>query len=395
MTDYGRGSPILVPSASINMSTSGTKISKRVEKELHQRKVIIRRLPPDFTEEKLREKIDPFPDHVYFYFCPGDPTLGNLGFSRAYIAFEREEDILPFRNCYDGMMLEGVKGGKYRAIVEFAPYQGVPKKPKRKVDVRCGTIDKDPDYQAFIQSLESRPEPRPSVQLESYLEELAASRVMDVQVTPLIEYLKDRMSGRGGRSRGRGMDAKKKRKGGESASGRSKGYKSSKSGSSGSSGSKSRDSSSKGKKEKESESVSRSGSSTKLAGEEGGNSKSGATQRASSSGRQERKEKYRGSEKKEGEQDGAEGEEKDSRRNKGRNRDRPDRSIYVPRSRNAGGGGGGEKDGRDSSKEYHGRGGRGRQGRHDDSGDYGGRPRSRGRGRGYRRNSGQPQESGY
>lgn len=407
------------------MTTSGAKISKRVEKELHQNKVIIRRLPPDITEEKFRESIDPFPDHAYFYLAPGDHTLGPLGCSRAYIAFEREDDIVPFRDQYDGMILESEKGGKYRAIVEFAPYQGIPK--KRKQDHRCGTIDKDSDFLSFMQSLENQPEPRPSISLETYLEELEANRIQDVQVTPLIEYLRDKRSGR---SRGR-VDTKKKRKGGESSSSKSK--RSSKSADS--AGSKSRESSSsKGKKEKKEsertgsstklaasstqegggESSSRSGSSTKVAAASstqeagrGGESsnRSGSSHRSASGGaegsRQEKKGKYRGgSDRREGGQEGDDTSgDKESRKGRQKNRDRPDRSIYVPRSRDQGGGGGAEREGkeRDSSRDYPSRGGRGRQGRRDDSGEYGGRPRSRGRGRGYRssRGSDQHYESGY
>ena len=387
-------------------TTSGNKISKRVEKELHQTKVIIRRLPPDITEERFREIINPFPDHTYFYLAPGDQTLGPLGCSRAYITFEKEEEIVFFRDQYDGMILESEKGGKYRAIVEFAPYQGIPK--KRKADYRCGTIDKDSDYQSFLQSLDSRPEPRPSVKLETYLEELEANKIQDVQVTPLIEYLREKRSGR---SRGR-VDLKKKRKGGgESSSGKNK--RSSKSADSAElsspKGSKSRDSSSsKGKKEKkESDSTSsRTGSSTKLAstqeagggGEASSTSRSGSSHRSGGEGRQERKEKYRGgSDRKEGGggQDGGGGDtsgEKESRKGRQRNRDRSDRPIYVPRSRDQGSGGGGGGGGaeRESTRDYPNRSGRGRQGRHDDSR---GRPRSRGRGRGYRSSRGH--DSGY
>ena len=388
-------------------TTSGNKISKRVEKELHQSKVIIRRLPPDTTEERFREIINPFPDHTYFYLAPGDQTLGPLGCSRAYITFEKEEEIVFFRDQYDGMILESEKGGKYRAIVEFAPYQGIPK--KRKADYRCGTIDKDSDYQSFLQSLDSHPEPRPSVSLETYLEELEANKIQDVQVTPLIEYLREKRSGR---SRGR-VDLKKKRKGGgESSSGKSK--RSSKSADSAelssTKGSKSRDSSSsKGKREKkESDSASsRTGSSTKLAAastQEGGGgggeassaSRSGSSHKSGAEGRQERKEKYRGgSDRKEGGgggQDGSAGGgdtsgEKESRKGRQRNRDRSDRPIYVPRSRDQGSGGGGGGGGaeRESTKDYPSRSGRGRQGRYDDSR---GRPRSRGRGRGYRSSRG-------
>ena len=395
------------------MSSSGVKISKRVEKELHQTKVVIRRLPPDFTEDKLKELITPFPTYTYFYFSSGDKTLGTFGCSRAYIAFENEDEIVSFRDQYDGMLLESEKGGKYRAIVEFAPYQGVPKKAKRKIDARCGTIDKDADFQTFMQSLETQPEPRPSINLETYLEELKANQVADVQVTPLIEYLREKMSGRGGRSRGR-IDAKRKRgKGETSSAGKSKGYKSSKGGSSADAadtasstkGSKSKEYSSKGKREKkDSESMGRTGSSSKLSSgaqeETGSQSKSGASHRSTES-KQDRKEKYRGgssSERKEGGgRDGDTAGEKEGRRGKQRNRDRPDRSIYIPRNRDQGGGGGGEgRESKESSREYY-RGGRGKQDRYDNSNDYGGggRPRSRGRGRGYRRNSDQAYESGY
>lgn len=389
----------------MSTSASGTKVSKRVEKELHQKKVVIRRLPPDLTEEKFKELIDPFPEYDYFYFSPGDHTLGSLGCSRAYVEFENEEEIVPFRDQYDGMILESEKGGKYRAIIEFAPYQGVPKKAKRKPDARCGTIDKDPDFQVFMQSLENQPESRPAINLESYLEELEANKVQDVQVTPLIEYLRDRMSGRSGRNRGR-LDVKKKRKG-ESSSGKSKSYKtSSKSGLAVdvSDTTKTSKSSSKGqaKEKKESESITRTGSSSKLGQEEGHSQvkSGGVSQRSSSESRQERKEKYCGSsDRKEGggKETDTVGGEKESRPDKRRNRDRPDRSFYVPRGRDhsSGSGGGGERDAKDSSRDYYSRGGRSKQGRSDDSSDYGGRPRSRGRGRGYRRNSDQPYESSY
>lgn len=384
--------------------TSSIKISKRVEKELHQNKVIIRGLPPNITEDKLKELINPFPEHTYFYLSPGDHTLGPPEYSRAYIAFENEEEIVSFWNQYDGMMLGSEKGVKYRAIVEFAPYQGVPKKPKRKLDARCGTIEQDSDFQAFMQSLETQPESRPSVNLETYLEELEANKIKDVQVTPLIEYLRDRMSGRGGRARGR-VDVKKKRKG-ETSSSKSKSYKSGKSGATDTSaassakGSKSREASSKGKKEKkESESIDRTGSSTKLssgAKDDGDSQSKSRTSHKSgpvAEGRQERKEKYHGgSERKENGHEADASGEKETRRGKQRNRDRPDRSIYVPRGRDQGGG---DRDVKESSRDYHGRGGRGKQGRYDESNDYGGRPRSRGRGRGYRRSSDQAHESSY
>lgn len=203
------------------------KVSKRVEKELHQTKVIIRRLPPDFTEEKLREKLSSLPPHSYFYFAPGDPTLGPHGCSRAYISFTDESLMLPFRDQFDGYVFETEKGQKYRSIIEFAPYQGIPKKSKRKPDARCGTIEQDADYQAFLQAYEAKPEPLPSVDLITYIGDIGASKKSDVQVTPLIEYLEKRRSSRsskGGKNKVFVVEPRKKRKGDSS---KSKGAKSS------------------------------------------------------------------------------------------------------------------------------------------------------------------------
>ena len=209
-----------------NKATGGeVRISKRVEKELHQLKVVIRRLPPDFTEEKLLEKISPLPPHNFFYFAPGEPGLGPHGSARAYINFSDESDIIPFRDQFDGYVLTTERGQRYHAIVEYAPFQGVPKKLKRKPDSRCGTIEQDADYQAFMQSLETKTEALPSLELSSYMEEVAANRVQDVQKTPLIEYLEDKKAARAkkaAKNRIYVVESKKKRKGSSEPAGKSK-----------------------------------------------------------------------------------------------------------------------------------------------------------------------------
>lgn len=192
------------------MSTeSVTKISKRVEKELHQTKVVIRRLPPDFTEEKFLEAVNPLPSNSYFYFAPGDPTLGPHGCCRAYIAFTKETDILPFRDLYDGLILESEKGAKYRMTVEYAPFQNIPKQNRKKPDARCGTIEQDADFVSFLESYEAAEEPTQSLDLVSYLQHLEAAKTKEVQATPLTEYLDKR----GLRRKGKSGEVRKKHKG--------------------------------------------------------------------------------------------------------------------------------------------------------------------------------------
>lgn len=189
------------------------KISKRVEKELHNTKVVVRRLPPDMTEEKLLEAFSDIPQYSYFYFAAGDSTLGDFSSSRAYFSFVDEASIIPFRDKYDGFLLESVKGHKFHSVIEFSPYQGIPKRSKKKVDSRLATIEQDADYQMFLESLSVKKEPPTMAELSSYVDSLAGSKIPEVQKTPLIEYLTENHR-RGGRTSKRSKlagDLKKKR----------------------------------------------------------------------------------------------------------------------------------------------------------------------------------------
>lgn len=360
------------------------RISKRVEKELHQTKVVIRRLPPDFTEEKLLEKIAPLPPHSYFYFAPGEPSLGPHGCARAYINFSDESEVVPFRDQFDGYALTTEKGQRYHAIVEYAPFQGVPKKSKRKPDARCGTIDQDADYQAFMQSLETKTQALPSLELSSYMEEVAAKRVQDVQKTPLIEYLEDKKAARAkktAKNRVYVVESKKKRKGSTEPAGKSKFSKaggksleSSKSLKDDSDGQKGRseDQAPRDRKERregQNPKGQRSGSAVEIGATNHVPDSSGKRQRGSwprdtwgeggrgyeSRGRGsrnfEREDRRKGSapaqafveRKPGGEKRGsyhAENTEERERGGRSRNKDRPDRALYAPRGRDREQGGG-------------------------------------------------------
>ena len=176
--------------AGMGLNHVSSRALKRAEKELSQTKVIVRRLPPDFTEEKFKEVINPLPANNMFYFFPGDQSLGKFGCARAYINFAADGDIVHFRDKYDGMMLQSQKGTKYRAVIEYAPFQGVPRRNK-KPDPRCGTIEQDAEYKEFLEDYEKGAAPLPSIDV-SYLEHLEASRVPQVAMTPLVEFIKEK-----------------------------------------------------------------------------------------------------------------------------------------------------------------------------------------------------------
>lgn len=115
--------------------------------------VVIRRLPPTMTEEEFAKQIDPIPDHDYFYFVPADWSLGVNATCRAYINFCNHDDIFIFRDKFDGYVFVDNKGSEYPAIVEFAPFQGLPKGKSRKKDLKSNTIETEPHFLAFLESL--------------------------------------------------------------------------------------------------------------------------------------------------------------------------------------------------------------------------------------------------
>lgn len=163
-----------------------------------QTKVIVRRLPPSMTEEQFLEQISPLPEHDYLYFVKADLRLGQNAFSRAYINFLVSEDIFIFKDKFDGYVFLDNKGNEYPAIVEYAPFQKIPKKRNKKRDAKCGTITNDPDYLKFLESLANPDEvtlPSAEVyleEIESREKELKANNGVLKMTTPLIEYLKVR-----------------------------------------------------------------------------------------------------------------------------------------------------------------------------------------------------------
>lgn len=64
-------------------------------------KVVIRKLPPNLTQEAFVEIISPLPDLQDFYFCKADWTLGAEATSRAYLEFKDEKDVSSLRSSLE------------------------------------------------------------------------------------------------------------------------------------------------------------------------------------------------------------------------------------------------------------------------------------------------------
>ncbi|XP_062431336.1 regulator of nonsense transcripts 3A isoform X3 [Rhea pennata] len=166
---------------------------QREEKKTALSKVVIRRLPPCLTKEQLEEQLHPLPAHDYFEFCTADPSLYPHLYSRAYINFRNPEDILLFRDRFDGYVFIDNKGLEYPAVVEFAPFQKISKKKLKKKDAKAGSIEDDPEYRKFLESY-CADEEKICANPETLLGEIEAKtrELIARRTTPLLEYIKNR-----------------------------------------------------------------------------------------------------------------------------------------------------------------------------------------------------------
>ncbi|CAH2102420.1 unnamed protein product [Euphydryas editha] len=198
-----------------SQSDSGSKtfVNKNKDKKAKPHrpltKIIIRRLPPTMTEEAFLEQVSPIPEHDHFYFAKPDPSLGNNVYSRAYINFINVDDIYLFRDKFDGYVFLDERGVEYVGIVEYAPFQRIPKK-KKKRDPKCGTIESDPIYQEFLENLNKDQEPENQPKLE-YSYPVNDTNDKKVQSTPLLEYLAARKLDKRGRDERRRRENDKRK----------------------------------------------------------------------------------------------------------------------------------------------------------------------------------------
>ncbi|XP_006851618.1 PREDICTED: regulator of nonsense transcripts 3A [Chrysochloris asiatica] len=165
----------------------------REEKRPVLNKVVIRRLPPSLTKEQLEEQLRPLPAHDYFEFCTADLSLYPHLYSRAYINFRNPDDILLFRDRFDGFVFIDSKGLEYPAVVEFAPFQKISKKKLKKKDAKTGSIEDDLDYKKFLEAY-CVEEEKIVASPESLLGEIEAKtrELIARRTTPLLEYIKNR-----------------------------------------------------------------------------------------------------------------------------------------------------------------------------------------------------------
>ncbi|KAL6517786.1 hypothetical protein OROMI_033487 [Orobanche minor] len=175
---------------------------------LDRTKVVLRHLPPTISQSNLVEQVDSRFSGRYHWlaFRPGKSryvrTTKHLTYSRAYIDFNKPEDVIEFAEFFNGHVFVNEKGTQFKTIVEYAPSQRVPKQWSKK-DGRQGTILKDPEYLEFLEILAKPVENLPSaeIQLERKEAERAGVPKADPIVTPLMDYVRQKRASKDGARR--------------------------------------------------------------------------------------------------------------------------------------------------------------------------------------------------
>lgn len=129
--------------------------------------------------------------------------------ARAYVRFLDAQMLVQFYKAFDGHIFRDSRGNESIAIVEFAPYQKVvvstPRTGTRggpraaKPDAQQGTIDKDADYQCFLERLSKADDQvqRSEGELLASLldskgkEKETEARRLAGKVTPLLLHLRE------------------------------------------------------------------------------------------------------------------------------------------------------------------------------------------------------------
>ncbi|KAI9008600.1 Smg-4/UPF3 family-domain-containing protein [Hyaloraphidium curvatum] len=164
------------------------------EREQPPTKVVVRRLPPALPEDVLRTSLEKWlPATDWWLFVPGKLSKTKAKesqFARAYMHFRSPDAVVEFSRAYDGHAFVDSRGNEYRAVVELAPSQRMPK-PKKKRDPKQGSIETDPDYVAFLEAFNNPALPMPSL---LGIPQPADAPQPDTgpSVAPLVAYLREK-----------------------------------------------------------------------------------------------------------------------------------------------------------------------------------------------------------
>ncbi|GLE06862.1 hypothetical protein PINS_up016531 [Pythium insidiosum] len=162
------------------------------------RKVVIRQIPHDVDEETVYARIldahDVSRSHIW-RFVPGKVRGNNRPPypGRLYLDFKKDTELATSVVAQlKGAEITSSKG-TVTLDVDFAPFQKIPREKQRR-DPKVGTIEKDPEYLAFLEDLAKPAEKLPSADLALDSKDGAA---VEKPVAALVQYLNERRRDKG------------------------------------------------------------------------------------------------------------------------------------------------------------------------------------------------------
>ncbi|RLN90375.1 hypothetical protein BBJ28_00015713 [Nothophytophthora sp. Chile5] len=172
-----------------------------------QKKLVVRNLPPSATEEDALRLLAPLGvDGASVWRFVAGRVRGNQRApvpARLYLDLKKEpERARKLIAALHGQSFWGDedKGGRLQdngglsedaspLVVEFAPFQKIPREKQRK-DAKVGTIDRDPEYLAFLEELQKpRDQKLPSAEAVA---DMAEGETIEKPVATLVKYLNER-----------------------------------------------------------------------------------------------------------------------------------------------------------------------------------------------------------
>ncbi|KAG6212164.1 hypothetical protein E4U35_000089 [Claviceps purpurea] len=211
------------PSKNANEGGAAQEKSSRSKAQNEGEKLVIRRLPPGMTEQELvtilgpdwevnRGKVD------WSSYAPGkistDPSKPSRP-SRAYLHLMRKDDIMSLSEVVRNATWEDAKATFNSSalvgppVLEFSLYKKIGA-TKKRTDARQGTIDQDPEFMAFLESLANPAPMRESIDVEDPNDMIRP--VKKLTTTPLVEYLREKKANKG-KDSGPGKNSKSVGKG--------------------------------------------------------------------------------------------------------------------------------------------------------------------------------------
>ncbi|KAG5973717.1 hypothetical protein E4U55_000314 [Claviceps digitariae] len=211
------------PSKNANEGDASQTKASRSKAHTEGEKLVIRRLPPGMTQQEMitilgpdwevsKGKVD------WLSYVPGkvsaDPSKHSRP-SRAYLHLIRKDDIMPLSEVVRNATWEDAKATFTNSalvgppVLEFSLYKKTGA-TKKRTDARQGTIDQDPEFMAFLESLANPTPMRESIDVEDPNDMVKAEA--KITTTPLVEYLKEKKANKG-KDGGAGKNSKSGGKG--------------------------------------------------------------------------------------------------------------------------------------------------------------------------------------